>query len=242
MSDVCAEFLRLLDEVDSFAATEFAAKADDVTALVTGLDAAMRDSYWKRKLLARSINIGRAAAQLALINAARLTDAKAADDLRRKAKAICYNIASFAWRGWDEPGIIVTPADEAVGLDAARANLRLAAELKRGALPASRGHWMLGAQLISAGDFEGASSSFAVAAVQAAAAASKIDERLSIAFGWMSKVVQDESNAQAVDRFVASYGELQSLPEAGDFASQVTTALRVYLPSSPVRKLVENPS
>ena len=164
--------LQLLREQDSSAAVEFAFANADALAAVTALDELMRDLYWKQKDLPAAVAIGRAAAQHALTSATAFASANAdlAIGLRGMAKTFYYNLASFTWRGWGEEGIVITPSDEAIGLDAALANLRLAVELNKGDLPLSRARWMLGAQQISAKIYDDAAASFQKAAEHALAA------------------------------------------------------------------------
>jgi hypothetical protein len=222
------QILQLLSEFDTFAVMAFVASQDDAMAAVQALDDLMRDQYWKQKQLASTIALGRIGAQHALASAERIEAANAdlAFQLRCKAKGFCYNLASFTWSGWREPEIEISPADEAIGLDAARANLRLAQVLSRGDLPMSRAHWMLGGQLISAGAFAQAIENFEFGARFAQAAGSKDDELLCIAFARLAhRLAHPESGEQQVTQAVE---ELKSLKDGESFANQVTTALDVF--------------
>ena len=80
--------------------------------------------------------------------------------LKGEEKAMNYDLASFCWQGWDEPGIVITVEDEAAGARAAEENLRLAQELERPAFPMSNAWWMVGAYRLQAGDFAGAKMAF----------------------------------------------------------------------------------
>ncbi len=87
----------------------------------------------------------------AIMHLCKLEDPELANKLRSGAKGCADDFASYAWSGWDEPGITITQADRAAGFDAARVNLRLAIELERGDLPTSRAHWMVGAYYLETG-------------------------------------------------------------------------------------------
>jgi hypothetical protein len=154
--------LQLLRDQGVDAAIQFAIASPDAPGAVTAMDELMRDCYWKQKDLASSVKIGVAAASYALSAADKMSpdQSEVAAALRGKAKTIYYNLASFTWRGWGEIGIETRPYEITVGLDAARENLRLAVELKKGDLPMSRAHWMLAALQMSAKDFRAADYSF----------------------------------------------------------------------------------
>ena len=226
------EILRILRECDSFAAIGYAARQSDVMAAVAALDELMRDLYWKKKDLAGAVALGRSAAQFALCAADRVEaeNPEIAKELRGKGKAICYNLASFTWRGWGEEGICVTTASDATGLDAARANLRLARELNRGDLPMSRAWWMLGAQQISARDYAAAVASFDNAQRHATAAGERGEELLAIAFARLAEFLGDRTATARFQAVAAAIRELFHVKDGPFFAKQVVTALEVFHP------------
>jgi len=45
-----------------------------------------------------------------------------AKELKEGAKGVIYNLASYTWPGWKEPGIAIGPGEIAQGLDAAKAS------------------------------------------------------------------------------------------------------------------------
>lgn len=81
-------------------------------------------------------------------------------------KAMNYNLGSFCWPGWGEHD--PTPGDVDAGERAARTNLDLAIQLKRGPDPMANAHWLVGAYALERGDREGATASFLRAAEVAA--------------------------------------------------------------------------
>ena len=111
--------------------------------------------------------------------------------LRSAAKQLAFNLASFTWPGWNEPGINLQPLQVEAGLDAARQNLRLALEPDKGDLPLSRAYWMLGGHLLAARALAGAEANFRRAAMYAVRADAPADEMLAHAFAslayWMIK-------------------------------------------------------
>src|SRR6187397_2485679 len=126
MSDVQAN-LALLRQTDCAKVIESLCARQDARVAATGFLELMRELYWKQKDLSSSTTLARAGITFCLVRAVDhdKTDPKLAYDLRSTAKGLCYDIASFTWNGWDEPGITITSADLAAGFDAAKANLRL---------------------------------------------------------------------------------------------------------------------
>ena len=133
-----------------------------------------------------------------------------------------YDLASFCWEGWDEPGIVVTPEDSAAGAQAADENLRLAQELGRPAFPLSNAWWMVGAYRMQQGDFTGACRSFE--AFRAVTGADAVRTLLADGYIELARMFGEQT------------GDLPSVCTAlraleGDgpaYAEQLETACRVY--------------
>jgi hypothetical protein len=234
------EITNWLRGVDSFAAIDFLSRQPDALAAAKSFADAAAHFYWKEKDLPASIMLGRAGAQYALAAAERLatSDPALASELRGKAKAMTYNLASFTWPGWDEPGITITAADLAVGLDAAKANLRLGRELSRGPLPLSRAHWMLAAHWIAAAEYERAREQFRLAARDAATAGAEADRLLCQGFEALTgRLALTDAPDPAADAALRSrlddvLTRLGPLENGEMFVRQIETAGRVF-PLSP---------
>ena len=84
---------------------------------------AMRHAYWEDRDLAGAIAISFAGISRLLAEAPAAGPERALE-LRSQAKRLTYDLASYTWPGWDEPGIIVTPPEMRAGYAAARANRR----------------------------------------------------------------------------------------------------------------------
>lgn len=190
----------------------------------------MRQLYWKEKNLPATLAFGRAGVQHGLTSASRLaaTDPAQTLQLRSIAKGLAYDLASFTWPGWDEPGIVITPADIAVGLDAAKANLRLARELEKGDLPLSRAHWMLGAQQLAAREYVAAQESFQTAAVHARKAGVEAEGLLSDGFLQLSRLLARDEPAVRRKALSEIVTKLKPLPDGEFFAGQISTAEKVF--------------
>lgn len=181
---------------------------------------AMRHAYWEDRDLAGAIAIAFAGISR-LLAEARTATPERAHGLRSRAKQLTYDLASYTWPGWDEPGIIVTPPEMRAGFAAARANLRMAADLQKGDLALSRAHWMLGAHELASGHFDEAHASFEQAAESAAQAGETAEAELALAFAALAAIGRDRGATEALD---AALIRLAAVEGGSDLISQVTTA------------------
>ena len=181
---------------------------------------AMRHAYWEDKDLAGATAIAFAGISR-LLAEARGADSTRAEALRSGAKQLTYDLASFTWPGWDEPGIIVTPPEMRAGFAAARANLRMAQELEKGDVALARAHWILGAHQLAAGHPDEGQASFQAAAGLARRANEPAEAALAQAYEALAAVAQDPSRAARLDEVLA---ELAGIEGGAALAEQVTTA------------------
>lgn len=189
----------------------------------------MRHYYWKLKDLPAAIAFGQAGAHFALFSAIQAdeTDPALAHQLRSTAKGIYYDLASFAWPGWDEPGIAISAGDLAIGLDAARANLRLGHELNKGDLALSRAFWMRAGHEMCTEDLDAARQSYHNAARHAHAAGSKADQLLCEGFVRLTELL--DATISGPDPELDSILEhLKPLENGPEFSNQILTARRVF--------------
>jgi hypothetical protein len=212
-------------EQDTFRAVEFlSGQPDDPLAVADTFNQVALHLYWEVKRLPQVISLARAGIQYALAQAAAEFDPEQAAELKRKARVMAYNLASCTWPGWGEPDIPLTLADMAVGLDAARACLRLATELGEGDLRLARANWMIGAHLLATRDMESARAAFELAAIYAEAAEASADLLLARAFTALIDVLagDDPASLEAIE------AELAAVEDGPDFVQQVETARRVF--------------
>jgi tetratricopeptide (TPR) repeat protein len=174
--------------------------------------ARMRTAYWEQKDLNAAIQVG----QEALQQGRGATDE---EDLGA-FKAICYDLGSFTWPGWDEPGISPDAGHLAAGLAAARQNLELAVQLGKGPLPTSRAHWLVGAHLLAAGDRAGAAAAFASAGDLAEQAGADAEAVLNRGYASLARG----------GNLAPTLGALRSLAGGGELAAQLETASEVFTP------------
>lgn len=150
---------------------------------------------------------------------------EAAEEFRRSAVPMLYNLAADTWPGWSpEHAATVADAHLRLGLAAARQNVALAAEL---GLPPDRrrnGYWILGAQLLANGDPEAATAAFTQSRDLAAEA--EIESGKLMAQGWIH-VAAILAGDDAQDALEALIEQLRATGDDGVFyADQYENALR----------------
>lgn len=217
------ETLRRFKEIDSFAAIEFLDQQPDPLRVLDTYDRLVRYFYNDAKSVPGVISMGRAGVQYGLARAAAESDADRAVEIKGRAKTVAYDLAANTWPGWDDPGIEVTRTDLAIGLDAARTNLRLARELERRDLPRSRAHWMLGAHLLAARQYDDARREFEDAARRAMDAGEHAESLLSKGFVGVTDRLQGRGGAALEE----AKSKLAALPNGESFIGQLDTALQV---------------
>lgn len=201
------------------------ARMPDPEAVAAGYRQAVRDAYWEAKDLGAVAPLA-AAGYAYCLAAAGAADGESAYRLRSEAKALMYDLASFAWPGWGEPGVEVLERDLQIGLYAAITNLQLARELDKGDVPESRALWMLGGHMLAAGRHPEAGDRFSEGAALAEAAGESAEARLGEAYAALSAVLAGTEGAE--QSFDAAVARLAAEEGGATLVEQVSTARNVF--------------
>jgi hypothetical protein len=189
--------------------------------------------YNDKKDIAGMLVASRAGIDFCLRRAKELsaTDEKLATTLRGKGKAIAYNLGANCWPGWKDPGVTLGPVERAIGLDAARLNLRLGIELQRPAEPLGHAHWLLGAQWLAASKPEQAAAEFRLSAGKFKEANKPTEQQMAVVYEQLANRLADTKNAAQQKSLQAALAELEALnnDDARFFAAQARTAEEVFL-------------
>jgi DNA-binding transcriptional MerR regulator len=219
-------------EQGGFAAVASLASVSDLSDAADAYGQAMKSAYWDHKDLVLVSAIAYAGAGR-LLAEAETADQVGAYEARSTVKGLMYDLASFTWRGWDEPGIDISQESAAAGLSAARANLAMALDLEKGDLPISRAHWMLGAHLLTSGQFAEARDHFSAAADVADRAGADAEMALARAFSALADLAESKPDAEAE---LSDALEALAACEGGEmFVAQVETARAVLGLDGPQR-------
>lgn len=234
-ADVVSEIQTILQASDSFAAIEHIQRDGTPLEIAGRYQSFIPDLYWKAHDLPAIIAIGRAGIIYCLGQSLAVDiSAESAEKLRSIAKGIAYNVGSFSWPGWEEPGIAPTVADLIVGMDCARLNLRLAIELKKPPVALSKAHWLVGAHALTSENFELAEREFRLArdVLPAIDEASKNLQWLNQGFLAVAQMCSNPADAAATARFEQIIAELRA--DNGDDAKvylpQLMSARRLFVP------------
>jgi hypothetical protein len=169
--------------------------------------------YWEKKDLASYVVVTTHLLDTALANAK--GSSEGAQFFAARSLGLSYDLASFTWAGWDEPGITVTPALQDTGLEAARLNFEVAYQDMGSENARKAAHFILGAQLLAAGNASEAVRIWS----------SSPDAQGTRAWVLLAEVVQGEDEGQlnaTLEHLLAQGGE------AAETAKQVQTAYRVF--------------
>lgn len=232
--DTLDNVMKCLAENDSFAAIEYLNRQEDALAVARAFANVVNHLYWKAKNLPYVIAIARAGIQYSLrtayVNAE--SNPQFAGELRSMAKSLAYDLASFTWPGWAEEDILVDPSALAAGRDAARVHLRLARELNTSGVPLARAHWMMGAHLWAAGDWDEAQRQFNESVKHAEMARSRAEALLAKGYAAAVTVLHSSENEVAQNQLKRIKAQLGDM-EAGDFmVTQIDTAMKVFATQS----------
>ena len=217
-----------LNNQDLFATIDYLNQQDGPLAVINTYSQLVRRLYWEEKNLPATVTISLAGIQYGLTASGLASHPDTAIKIKSVAKGLAYDLASFTWPGWDEPGIEIGSSDLAIGLEAAKANLRYAQELNKGDLPLSRACWMLGGHHLAGGNLSDASAYFNKAERHAAAASEEADRLLAKGFSLMTTILESSNNTGAQGELMQVKNQLAQLEHGEDFVSQIDTAWAVF--------------
>jgi hypothetical protein len=226
------EVLKVWAEQDSIAAFAKLEASGPPELVAQRYGALAQDLFNDRRDLPRMILAARAGIQFSLQRARELdaTNEKDAAQFRGHAKTVAYNLGANCWPGWMEPGITITLTERVIGLDAARLNLRLAVELQRPSETLGHAHWLLGAQLLAADQFDAAAIHFAKAAQLFKESKKPAEEHMALSYEKLTRRLQqagDPKNQEALKQSLATL-ELLDNDDARFFAEQIRTAEKAF--------------
>lgn len=225
--------LKLAADGDTFQAFDFLESRYRPPQVVELYSQLVRSIYAEKKNIPLMLAFGRQGISVALRDAKALqaTDRETSLALQGIAKSIAYNLGSNTWPGWDEPGIVLTRSDIALGVDAAVLNLRLGKELQRGPEPMGNAYWLAGAQHLAGGRAPQALEAFTAAKVEFAKAGKPDYVLMTTSYLALTRRLVEETRAAGTAELQRALAELQQSPsdDAKFFAEQIRTAERILL-------------
>lgn len=195
-------------------------------ARVRGYHELLKYAYWRQKDLPAAIRIGKIG--IAIGDALARSFPEQYPEIMSNVKGIYYDLASFTWPGWDEPGLSITAEQIQIGLQAAKRNLQLAIDLHKPSLPLSRAYWMLAAQEIAAHQYHLAQEHFVQAEQAARETTSTADQLLSQGFFQVAGLLSDPNNQALTEKLDEIKAALQREDHGAFFIKQLEDTLRVF--------------
>ncbi len=228
------EIRALIRAGDSLAIAEVIARQGDPQTVAGLYNSIVRDLYYNAHDLKAVVLVAQKGIDYCLSQAVQASgrhQADLADEFRGRAKDLAYNLGSYTWPGWDEPGIQIQPLDRALGFAAARLNLRFGEELDRGPAPMSTAYWLLGAHALAAGEFAEAIEYFQQSAELARSGGERSAELLSQGFEGIAKVASRtavEEGERELNQTKIILG-IENIADAAFWIDQLDTAYRVFV-------------
>jgi len=221
----------LTEKYDFMRAVAFVQGLGDPLEVSGAYENLVLDFYWKGRSVSNVIGFARSGLQFCLTEADRIKqeDPEKATALKTSARRISYNLASFTWPGWDEKDLILTPDDIAIGLDAARLNIRLVDELNEGEVAHSIAYWSLGAQLMAVQKYDEAIEAFEKSKQYARDGGEKLNVLLADGYIGITMVISGkEAGRDQLGEAIKKLNEIGS-DDALFFVEQFNTVLNVFV-------------
>jgi hypothetical protein len=230
------EIHQLLSANNSFAAIEHIQSHGTPIEIATRYATLVTDFYWKAHDLPAVVTLGRAGIYFCLghSHTAGLS-VESVDKFRSAAKGLAYNVGSFTWPGWDEPGIHPDPVQIAFGAECAALNLRLALELRKPISRVSFAHWLVAAHALATGDLDQAEREFELAhkILPETGATEKSLQQMNRGYLAIARLCRNPSDADLAATFADIISRLnsQSDEDAKQYAAQLLKAQRFFTQS-----------
>ena len=202
----------------------------DSDAIMAGYMELVKYAYWELKNLSTTVQMAKAGIAWCLDYADRsLGDSESkAVNARKNAKALAYNLGSFCWPGWDEPGITITHADQEVGTRAAEQCLSLVKQLQKGGVPMARALWLLAAHKLTSQDYAEAAERFEESANYFKSAGNETESRMTKGFSLLANTLDpSRDRAKEQKRLNEIKQQLQKTKDGQAYLGQLETASRV---------------
>ena len=235
-ASIMIEIQQLLRDNDSFAAIEHIQAHGSLIEIAARYATLVADFYWKAHDLPAVVTIGRAGIYFCLGHSQTAgLSVERVGKFRSAAKGLAYNVGSFTWPGWDEPGIHLDSHQIAFGAECAALNLRLAIELQKPMSRVSSAHWLVGAHALAANDLDKAEREFELAQkiLPETDVPEKSLQQLNMGYLAIARLCRNPSDADLAANFadIISRINSQSDEDAKEHVAQLLTARRVFLQS-----------
>ena len=161
----------------------------DADTIMTVYKELVKYTYWELKTLDVTIQIAEAGIEWCLNYADKASEHSESVKARKNARVLSYNLGSFCWVGWDEPGINITDVALKVGVHAAEKNFELVKQLQLGDLPIARALWLLAAHKLTSQTYTEAAQMFEESGSLLGFAETTTERQMTEAFVLLAKIL-----------------------------------------------------
>lgn len=221
----------LLISSDSYQATGFINSLGEPDSVAEYYSFLVERFYWQEKNLPNVIILAQGGIHYCLLKSAelRMDQPEQAMKLKKKARVISYNLASFCWPGWVEEGINIGHENIITGLDAAMLNIRLVKELNEGNLEHAYAYWIYGAQLLALQKYDEAIGAFRLSGEYAADENDRLNKLLAEGYVAITKIASGDSDGRKLLGDTIEALNKMDNDDARYFIGQFNTALGVFI-------------
>ncbi len=226
--------LETMKNDDYFKAIEYLSRQSDPLEILDAFKEIAKQLYWDSKDMAGVIIISGAAIQFAQMSVQNTSVKEdVARQMKEKAAAIAYNLASYTWPGWNKEGLEISIVEQKIGMEAAKTNLRLIEEMGRDNIQLARAYWMTGAHRLTLNNPDEAIYCFERSLKYADWADNREETLLAQGYMILAQMLQSEKvGAQDLELLENLKKKMVELPDGDGFVGQIETTYNVVFGST----------
>ena len=226
--------LETMKNDDYFKAIEYLSRQSDPLEILDAFKEIAKQLYWDSKDMAGVIIISGAAIQFAQMSVQNTSVKEdVARQMKEKAAAIAYNLASYTWPGWNKEGLEISIVEQKIGMEAAKTNLRFIEEIGGDNLQLARAYWMTGAHTLTLNNPDEAIYCFERSLKYADWADNREETLLAQGYMILAQMLQSEKvGAQDLELLENLKKKMVELPDGDGFVGQIETTYNVVFGST----------
>ena len=225
--------LETMKNDDYFKAVEYLSRQSNPLEILDAFKEIAKRLYWDSNDMAGVIIFSGAAIQYAQMSVQSVSVKEdVVGQMKEKAAAIAYNLASFTWPGWDKEGLEISITEQNIGMEAAKTNLRSIEEMGGGNLQLARAYWMTGAHRLTLHNTDEAIYCFERSLKYADWADNREETLLAQGYMILAQMLQSEKvDAQDLELLEKLKKKMVELPDGDTFVGQIETTYDVVFSS-----------
>ncbi len=225
--------LETMKNDDYFKAVEYLSRQSNSLEILDAFKEIAKRMYWDSNDMAGVIIFSGAAIQYAQMSVQSVSVKEdVVGQMKEKAAAIAYNLASFTWPGWDKAGLEISITEQNIGMEAAKTNLRSIEEMGGGNLQLARAYWMTGAHRLTLHNADEAIYCFERSLKYADWADNREETLLAQGYMILAQMLQSEKvDAQDLELLEKLKKKMVELPDGDTFVGQIETTYDVVFSS-----------